>query len=115
MADTPIDLLQGTLDLLVLKTLSWGPAHGYAIARWIEQATKDVLQVGEGSLYPALHRLEERELIESEWRVSETKRRAKFYKLTAKGRRELRAETATWTKFADAVGHVLRASQQPAS
>ncbi len=108
-----MDLLQGTLDLLVLKTLSWGPAHGYAIARWIQQLTGEVLTVGEGSLYPALHRLEEREWIESEWQLSEHNRRAKFYRLTAKGRQQLRAEAATWGKFVDAVGKVLNATGQP--
>src|SRR5687768_5426497 len=82
----PVDLLQGTLDLLVLKTLSWGPAHGYAIARWIEQLTGEVLRIGEGSLYPALHRLEERGWVDSDWQLSETKRRTKVYHLTAKGR-----------------------------
>ena len=108
-----LDLLQGTLDLLVLKTLSWGPAHGYAVARWIQQLTGDVLQVGEGSLYPALHRLEERGWIESEWRRSEHNRRAKFYRLTAAGRRQLGTETATWGRFVDAVGKVLQATAQP--
>src|SRR5207249_9363688 len=91
-----LDLLQGTLDLLILKTLSWGPAHGYAVARWIQQLTGQVLTVGEGSLYPALHRLEERGWIESEWRLSDNNRRAKFYRLTTKGRQQLRAETAMW-------------------
>src|ERR1051325_9731603 len=95
----PIDLLQGTLDLLILKTLSWGPAHGYAVARWIEQLTSEVLQIGEGSLYPALHRLGERDWVESEWQLSEHDRRAKFYRLTAKGRQQLRSETAFWTQF----------------
>jgi transcriptional regulator len=115
MARSPsIDLLQGTLDLLILKTLSWGPAHGYAVARWIEQLTGNVLTVGEGSLYPALHRLEEREWIEAEWRVSENNRRAKFYRLTAQGRRQLRAETADWSQFVDAMAKVLRATEQPA-
>ena len=109
-----IELLQGTLDLLILKTLSWGPAHGYAVARWIEQLTGDVLTVGEGSLYPALHRLEEREWIEAEWRVSEHNRRAKFYRLTAEGRRQLRAETAVWSRFVDAMAKVLRTTEQPA-
>jgi PadR family transcriptional regulator PadR len=109
-----IDLLQGTLDLLVLRTLSWGPAHGYAIARWIQQITDDVLHVGEGSLYPALHRLQERGLIESEWRRSELNRRARFYQLTPAGRRELGTETVTWSRFVDAVGKVLRTTQQPA-
>jgi transcriptional regulator len=114
MAKTPIDLLQGTLDLLILKTLSWGPAHGYSIARWIEQLTGQVLQVGEGSLYPALHRLEERGWVEAEWRRSENNRRAKFYRLTTLGRSRLRTEAVTWERFVDAVAKVLRASEQPA-
>lgn len=114
MTKTPIDLLQGTLDLLILKTLSWGPAHGYAIAQWIEQLTGQVLQVGEGSLYPALHRLEERGWVEAEWRRSENNRRAKFYRLTTLGRSQLRTEAVTWERFVDAVAKVLRASEQPA-
>jgi len=109
-----LDLLQGTLDLLVLKTLSWGPAHGYSVARWIQQLTDDVLTVGEGSLYPALHRLEERGWVDSEWRRSENNRKAKFYWLTPAGRHQLRAESATWDRFALAIGKVLRASEQPA-
>ena len=114
MATPTIDLLQGTLDLLILKTLSWGPAHGYAVARWIQQLTAEVLQIGEGSLYPALHRLEERGWVEAEWRLSEHNRRAKFYRLTTKGRQQLRAETAMWGQFVEAVGRVLRANEQPA-
>src|SRR3954466_11614371 len=82
MRDRDLDLLQGTLDLLVLKTLTWGPAHGYAIVRWIQRLTGDRLTVGEGSLYPALHRLEERGLVKAEWRLSENNRRARFYSLT---------------------------------
>ena len=114
MARPPQDLLQGTLDLLVLKTLSWGPAHGYAIARWIQQLTGQVLDVGEGSLYPALHRLEERGWVKSEWQgLSENNRRAKFYQLTTRGRQQLRTETASWTEFVDAVGKVLRTTTQP--
>jgi transcriptional regulator len=113
MTKTPIDLLQGTLDLLILKTLSWGPAHGYSIARWIEQLTGQVLQVGEGSLYPALHRLEERGWVEAEWRRSENNRRAKFYRLTALGRSRLRTEAVMWERFVDAMAKVLRASEQP--
>lgn len=109
-----LDLLQGTLDLLVLKTLSWGPAHGYSVARWIQQLTDDVLTVGEGSLYPALHRLEERGWVESEWRRSENNRKAKFYKLTTRGRAQLRTESASWERFTGAIGKVLRASEQPA-
>jgi PadR family transcriptional regulator PadR len=110
-----MDLLQGTLDVLVLKTLSWGkPLHGYAIARWIEQTTDDMLRIEEGSLYPSLHRMERRGWIESEWGLSENNRRAKYYRLTSRGRAQLRTETATWIAFADAVGKVLRATEQPA-
>ncbi len=104
-----LDLLQGTLDLLVLKTLSWGPAHGYAIARWIQQLTGAVLQIGEGSLYPALHRLEERGWVESEWGLSENNRKAKYYQLTPAGRQQLRAQTTRWTRYASAVFRVLEA------
>ena len=114
MSKRPLDLLQGTLDLLILKTLSWGPAHGYAIARWIGQLSADLLTVGEGSLYPALHRLQERGWVESEWKISDNNRRAKFYRLTVQGRRQLRTETETWTDFATAVGHVLAATERPA-
>src|ERR1044071_157542 len=109
----PIDLLQGTLDLLILKTLSWGPAHGYAVARWIEQLTGEVLTVGEGALYPALHRLEERDWVTSEWQLSATKRRTKVYRLTPAGRSQLRNETSSWAEFAGAVNKVLRAQEQP--
>jgi len=105
-----VDLLQGTLDVLVLKTLTWGPMHGYAIARWIQHVTDDVLQIEEGSLYPALHRAERKGWIESEWGTSENNRRAKFYKLTTDGRRQLRAESATWSVFATAVSKVLTAT-----
>ena len=114
--DTPSsqDILRGTLDLLILKALGWGPRHGYAVARWIEGATADALAIGEGSLYPALHRLEEREWVESEWQLSPNERRMRVYRLTTRGRAQLRAETATWTRFVDAVGKVLQASQQPA-
>jgi transcriptional regulator len=108
-----LDLLKGTLDLLILKSLSWGAAHGYAIARWIERLTVDVLQIGEGSLYPALHRLEARKWVESEWRVSDQRRRAKFYRLTPLGRAQLKAERAGWERFVQAVGRVLHASEQP--
>ena len=109
-----LDLLQGTLDLLILKTLTWGPAHGYTVARWIQQLTGEVLHVGEGSLYPALHRLEERGWIASEWRRSENNRRARFYQLTPAGRRQLTAEARPWARFVDAVGKVLPATEQPA-
>ena len=109
-----VELLQGTLDVLVLKTLSWGPMHGYGIARWLQQITHDVLQVEEGSLYPALYRMENRGLVKSEWGITENKRRAKYYRLTAAGRRQLTDQAATWGIFANAVGLVLGATQQPA-
>ena len=114
MAEPSVDILRGTLDLLILKALSWGPSHGFGVARWIEQATDDVLRVEEGSLYPALHRLEAREWIEAEWGVSENNRKAKFYRLTTQGRQRLRAETVTWTRFANAVFAALDAPAQPA-
>jgi transcriptional regulator len=100
-------LLHGTLDALILKTLSWGPRHGYAVARWLEESTNDEIQVEEGSLYPALYRLEERGLIDAEWGMSELGRRAKIYRLTTRGRAQLRAETAEWERFTSAVSRVL--------
>jgi len=109
----PVDVLQGTLDLLILKALSWGRAHGYAVARWIEQATDDALRIEEGSLYPALHRLEERALVAAEWGLSENNRRAKYYTLTAEGRRRLRSESAAWHRFAKAVFAALDAPANP--
>jgi transcriptional regulator len=108
-----LDLLQGTLDLLILKALSWGPAHGYGVARSIERITGDSLTIGEGSLYPALHRLEARGAVESEWRVSDRNRKAKFYRLTPQGRKALRREVAEWGDFVMAVGKVLRANGRP--
>ena len=107
MADST-ELLHGTLDTLVLKTLSWGPRHGYAIARWIEEITDDALRIEEGSLYPALYRLERRGLIEAEWGISDINRKVKFYQLTPAGRAALRAETQRWTAYAEAVFKVLR-------
>jgi PadR family transcriptional regulator, regulatory protein PadR len=106
---TTIDLLQGTLGVLILKSLSWGPMHGYGIARWIEQITEQDLLVEEGSLYPALHRLEARGLVTSQWSISETNRRVKTYRLTEQGRQQLRAETSRWTRFSVAVTRVLQA------
>jgi PadR family transcriptional regulator, regulatory protein PadR len=114
MRDSSLDLLQGTLHLLILKALTWGPAHGYAIARWIQQLSSDQLIVSEGSLYPALHRLDAREWVESEWRISESGRRAKFYTLTTRGRAQLRSESATWSRFVLAVSAVLEARSRPA-
>lgn len=101
------DLLQGTLDLLILKTLAPGPNHGYGIARRIHQSSEEILRVEEGSLYPALHRLERRGHLESEWRQSETNRRAKYYRMTRAGRAQLKADTESWTQLSTAIGKVL--------
>ena len=109
-----VELLPGTLDLLVLKTLAWGPTHGLGVLRSIENVTHGELLIEEGALYPALHRLEERGWVAAEWRVTEHRRRAKFYTLTPRGRQQLGAETDTWLQFVDAVACVLRATQQPA-
>jgi transcriptional regulator len=107
MPDPTTEFLKGTLDLMILKTLSWAPTHGYGIARWIEACTDDVLQVEEGSLYPALHRLEERGLIAADWGVTELGRKAKFYRLTAAGKKQLRAYNEYWARFTGAVTKVL--------
>jgi PadR family transcriptional regulator, regulatory protein PadR len=107
-----IELLQGTLDLLILRTLLLGPAHGHAIAKAIEFRSDDVLQVEQGSLYPALHRLIKRGWISSEVGTSENNRRAKFYRLTAKGRKQLAVETGKWDKLAGAIARILRPSEQ---
>jgi PadR family transcriptional regulator PadR len=105
---TTKDRLRGTLDVLILKTLSWGPRHGYAIARWLEDTTGDALTIEEGSLYPSLYRMEQRGWIESEWGTSELGRDAKFYRLTPVGRKQLRTETAEWKSFANVVIGVLQ-------
>jgi transcriptional regulator len=104
------DLFTGTLDVLILKALTWGPRHGYAIGRWIRETTDDVLVIQEGALYPALHRLERRGLLDEEWSTSETGRQAKYYALTPKGRAHLRAEVARWSTFSRAVGRALAVS-----
>ena len=110
MAAAPeLDLVRGTLDLLVLKGLSWGPMHGLAVVRWIEQGSKRSLQIEEGALYPALHRMEQKGWLESEWGYTEQSRRARFYRLTAAGRRQLAAELSRWSRYTDAVSHVLTA------
>lgn len=103
-----LDLLQGTLDLLVLKALSWNTGHGYAVATWIRERSDDEFLVEEGALYPALHRLERRGWLESEWGLSENNRKAKYYRLTGKGRAQLRAEVSRWARYVSAVGKVLR-------
>ena len=106
-----LELVKGTLDVLILKTLSWGPLHGYAVSRWIRQQTEGVLEVEDAALYQALHRLERRKLIEAEWGVSENNRRAKYYQLTALGRKQLRQESATWRTYAQAVFQILDAQR----
>jgi transcriptional regulator len=102
-----IELMQGTLDLLILRTLTWGPMHGYAVARQIRERSRAVILVEEGALYPALHRLERRGWIQAEWGLSDNNRRAKFYELTSAGREQLRRELATWARYTEAVGRVL--------
>lgn len=107
-----VELLQGTLDLLILRTLLLGPAHGHAIAKAIEFKSEEVLQVEQGSLYPALHRLIKRRWISVENGISENNRRAKFYRLTARGRRQLAIETGKWDKLAGAIARILRPAEQ---
>ena len=104
----PTDLVQGTLDLLILKTLSLEPKHGWAIAKRIQQVSQEALQVQQGSLYPALHRLEQQGWIESEWRPTETGRMAKFYSLTSSGRKQLQKELASWTRLSAAINLVVQ-------
>ena len=108
MSDSPdLDLLRGTLDLLILKTLSWGPMHGLAVLRWVEQVTGQRLQITEGALYPALHRMEQKGWLAAEWGYTERNREAKFYRLTAAGRRQLTAELSKWSRYTEAVNVVI--------
>jgi PadR family transcriptional regulator len=110
MAPPPdLDLLRGTLDLMILKTLSWGPKHGLGVLRWIEQVTSARLQIEEGALYPALHRLEKRGWVDAEWGLTARNRQAKFYRLTPAGRRQLASELSRWQRYTEAVGLVLTA------
>ena len=102
-----LDLLRGTLDLLILKALSWGPMHGLAVLRWIEQGSRQLLQIEEGALYPALHRMEQRKWLDAEWGYTERNRKAKYYRLTPLGRRQLSAELTKWSRYTEAVGHIL--------
>ena len=113
MAVRQTDLLQGTLDLLVLRCLSSGPNHGYGIASWIESATADVLRVEEGSLYPALYRMTKKGWLRAEWGTSENNRKAKFYRLTPEGERQFREQTTGWQRFADAVNRAVNVTQAP--
>ena len=106
------DLLQGTLDLLILQTLATGPMHGWAVAQRIQQVSREVLQIGQGSLYPALQRLQQEGWVTAEWGVSKNNQRAKFYRLTASGRRQLVAETSRWDRFVRAITGVLRPAEE---
>jgi transcriptional regulator len=112
--DAQLDMLLGTLDTLVLKTLSWGPMHGYGVAAWIRESSARTFRILDGALYTALHRMEERGWIESEWGHTDQGKRAKFYRLTAAGRRELREATSRWERYAAAMAGVLGARPQPA-
>lgn len=108
-----VDFRYGAIELLLLKALSWGPRHGFAIARWIQETADDVLRLEEGSMYPALHRMEDKGWVRATWGTSENNRRAKFYQLTAKGRGQLTDETQDWWRFTAAVGKVLKATTSP--
>lgn len=105
------DILKGTLDLLILKALTRGPQHGYGVARWLEESSKDLLKIEEGSLYPALYRMEQRGWIRSEWGVSESNRKARYYRLTARGRDQLQAQASGWARLVEAVTLVLRTEE----
>jgi transcriptional regulator len=111
---THVDLLQGTLDLIVLKALSWGPMHGFGLSRWIQLTTEDVLQVEEGSLYPALYRMENRGWIKAQWALTENGRRAKYYKLTAAGKKQLTAASKSWDAVSGAIAKIMCARREPA-
>ena len=113
MSESVLNVFRSSLDLVILKALSWGPRHGYAIAEWVEHATGTALLLEEGTLYPALHRIERRGWVTSEWGTSDANRRAKFYTLTAAGSAQLRRETPTWLRHADAIASALR-SRSPA-
>ena len=106
---TDLELLRGTLDLLILKTLSWGPMHGLAVLRWIEDVTGRRLTIEEGALYPALHRMEQKGWLDAEWGSTDRNRKAKFYRLTTSGRRQLAAELSKWSRYTEAVGMVIAA------
>ena len=108
MADD-LELIRGTLDLLILKALGWKPMHGFAVLPWIEDTSRNKLQIEEGALYPALHRMEQKQWLDAEWGYTEQNRRAKFYRLTAAGRRQLTAELSRWSRYTEAVGFVLAA------
>jgi transcriptional regulator len=108
MSESELTIFRSSLDLVLLKALSWGPRHGYAVAEWVREATSETVLVEEGTLYPALHRLERRGWVSAEWGVSANNRRAKFYELTPPGRAQLRQETPTWLRHAEAIARALR-------
>ena len=110
MAGAELDLVQGTLDLIILKALMWGPCHGYAVVRWVRDITADDLQIEEGALYTALHRMEKRKWLRADWGLSENNRKAKFYSLTPTGRKQLRVESQRWTSYARAVSKIIAAT-----
>ena len=110
MPHPDLDLLRGTVDLMILKTLSWGPMHGLAVLRWIERVTADRLQIEEGALYPALHRMEQKGWLEATWGYTEKNRKAKFYRLTPRGRRQLAEELSKWSRYTEAMELLLGAS-----
>lgn len=114
VSDGPLPLLKGTLDLLVLKALSWGPMHGFGIASWLERSSDGTLGADDSALYQALHRLEGRDLVVAEWGVTENNRRARYYELTTAGRKRLRQETATWLRYTRSVTHVLTLASRTA-
>ena len=109
MPESDLELIRGTFDLLILKTLAWGPMHGLGVLRWIETVTEQRLMIEEGALYPALHRLEQRGWVSAEWGYSETNRKAKYYRLTARGRKQLSTELSRWARYTEAVAMVIAA------
>lgn len=112
-SDSNLDLVRGTFDLILLKTLAWGPMHGLGVVRWIETVTHSQLQVEEGALYPALHRLEQKRWLSSEWGLTDKNRRAKYYRITARGRKQLAVETSRWSRYTEAVSRILAAEPAP--
>lgn len=109
-----LEVVRGTLDLMILKTLSWEPMHGLAVLRWIEQTTRAQLEIEEGALYPALHRMEQKGWLDSEWRYTPQGRKAKFYRLSSAGRRQLTAELTRWERYSRAIGHIIAAKPEGA-
>ncbi len=115
MSETDLKLLQGTLDVLVLKALAFGPTHGFAVAQWIRQTSDDTLRIEDGALYTSLHRMERKGWVESDWGLSENNRKAKYYHLTRDGRRQLKSRSETWTRYAEVVFKILRATKAGAT